>query len=230
MSYEHPTSDTAGETARDLIARLLPAGIGIAEAAVADYAAGLFPEEAAYIAKAVSKRRNEFSTGRMLARRALHTVGGPQVAIPSGEYMAPVWPAGFVGSITHTSSHAAAAVARAADLQGIGIDLEVVSRVSLSLVSKIATEQEQEVLRASAEPVRDLALLYSAKESWFKCQYPLTKTYLGFEDAAILFDWSNGEFAVRLTQEGNGIDLASRARCRFAFDDQHVATTATLTT
>lgn len=218
----------AAPIAPDLIARIVPAGIGVAEATVGDHAADLYPEEAAHIARAVEKRRNEFSTGRMLARRALRGVDGPQVAIPSGEHMAPIWPQGFIGSITHTSLRAAAAVGRAVDFQGIGIDLEIISRVSLSFSPKVATEPESELVRASAEPALHLALLYSAKESWFKCQYPLTGAYLGFQDAAILFDWSKQEFEVRSTRGANRLNLEQRAKGRFTFDDHNVATVATL--
>ncbi|HLH95876.1 MAG TPA: 4'-phosphopantetheinyl transferase superfamily protein [Xanthobacteraceae bacterium] len=211
-----------------MTARIVPAGIGVAEAAIGDHSADLFPEEAAHIAKAVPKRRDEFSTGRVLARRALRAVGGPAIAIPAGAHWAPIWPTGFVGSITHSTLCAAAAVGRVEDFQGIGIDLEIISRVSMTFVPKIATVQETELLHASAEPIRHLALLYSAKESWFKCQYPLTGAYLGFKDVVILLDWANGEFQVRSTLDAKRSDFEQRTRGRFTFDDHHVATAATL--
>ena len=209
------------------IARIAPAGVSVAEATVADHAGDLYPEEARQVAKAVEKRQREFATGRALARRALRAAGGPQLAILPGEHMAPLWPSGFVGSITHTSSHAAAAVGRTKDFAGIGIDLEIIARVSVSLAGKIATASERELVLASPAPTQRLALLYSAKESWFKCQFPLTGTYLGFDDAEILFDWSRNEFAV-LSIRNDGVDLAQRARGRFIFDDHDVATVVTV--
>jgi 4'-phosphopantetheinyl transferase EntD len=212
----------------ELIARIAPTRVGFAEAPVADHAADLYPEEAQRIAKAVEKRRREFATGRMVARRALVTIGAPSVAIPSGPHGEPIWPDGFIGSITHTSTRAAAAVGRARDFLGLGIDVEEIARMSLSFAEKIATGEEREQLRAVADPRRQLALLYSAKESWFKCQYPSTKEYLGFMDAVVQFDWSGGTFAIRPTREQAGIALAPRARGHFTFDDHHVATVVTL--
>src|SRR5258707_403796 len=118
------------EAAEALIARIVPDGIGVAEALIGDHEAALFPVETAQIAAAVPSRRREFATGRMLARRALRAIGGPEIALISGTDRAPRWPDGFVGSITHTASRAAAAVARLEDFAGIGIDIEIVSRIS----------------------------------------------------------------------------------------------------
>ncbi len=62
----------------------------------------LFPEEQAYIAEAVEKRQVEFSTARVLARRALYELGvSPQSLCPNDD-RSPRWPAGIIGSITHT--------------------------------------------------------------------------------------------------------------------------------
>jgi 4'-phosphopantetheinyl transferase EntD len=217
-----------GTSPKELIAQIVPAGAGFADAAVGDHVDDLYPEEVLRIAKAVPKRRREFSTGRLVARRALSAIGGPTAAIPSGAHGEPLWPPAFTGSITHTAAHAAAVVGRAQDFQGIGIDAEIIDRMSLSLASAIATDQENEWLRVAPEPLRLLALIYSAKESWFKCQYPTTDAYLGFDDVIVQFDWSGGAFDIRSTRECPGVELMGRARSRFTFDDHHVATVVTL--
>ena len=65
--------------------------------------------------KGVSENRQwEFTAGRLCAVQAIRGLGGSETEIPVGERGEPIWPKGFVGSITHTQGYAAAAVAVAA--------------------------------------------------------------------------------------------------------------------
>ena len=66
---------------------------------------GLLPEERGAVAKAVPKRVAQFTAGRVCARRALAQLGNTEpVPILMGEDRAPQWPAGYVGSISHTDT------------------------------------------------------------------------------------------------------------------------------
>jgi len=90
----------------------------------------LFPEELQAMARATPARRYEFALGRRCAREALALLGGPRVAIPVGRFRDPVWPFGYVGSITHCRGFCAAAAARtppgnsSCGIRGIGLDSE----------------------------------------------------------------------------------------------------------
>jgi 4'-phosphopantetheinyl transferase EntD len=53
------------------------------------------------MARATPARRCESAPGRRCAREALAILGGPRVAILAGHFRDPVWPFGYVGSITH---------------------------------------------------------------------------------------------------------------------------------
>src|SRR5262249_37950297 len=86
--------------------------------------APLFPAEEELVAQTVPKRRYEFATGRRCARAALAQLGFPPAPLLAGPDRAPLWPDGVVGSITHTDSYRAAAVARAEQLCSVGIDAE----------------------------------------------------------------------------------------------------------
>src|SRR5205814_1840165 len=57
--------------------------------------------ESAAVLEAVARRRDEFLTGRTFARRALAELGCPATAIPVGEGRMPIWPDGYLGSISH---------------------------------------------------------------------------------------------------------------------------------
>ena len=62
--------------------------------------------------------------GRACARKALSEIGCPPVAIGSGTSGEPLWPIGYVGSISHTDCLAASVVALNPPMLGIGLDLE----------------------------------------------------------------------------------------------------------
>ncbi|WP_306332212.1 4'-phosphopantetheinyl transferase [Streptomyces sp. KL109B] len=69
-------------------------------------------QEEALIARAVPKRRNEFTTVRACAHDALAGLGLAPVPLLPDERGAPGWPPGVVGSMTHCPGYGAAAVPR----------------------------------------------------------------------------------------------------------------------
>jgi 4'-phosphopantetheinyl transferase EntD len=107
-----------------VIERLLPSEVAYVEAFGDLPDVKLFPEEETLIARAVGKRRREFTTARSCARSALAALGVAPMPILPGERGAPQWPPGFVGSITHCAGYRAAAVARSRDVLTIGVDAE----------------------------------------------------------------------------------------------------------
>jgi enterobactin synthetase component D len=72
----------------------------------------------------------------------------------------------------------------------VGIDVErVVTRdTHAELIARVAAPQELVVLtRALPEVSNELlfSLIFSAKESLFKCLFPLAQVFFGFEDAVL---------------------------------------------
>jgi 4'-phosphopantetheinyl transferase EntD len=184
-----------------MIEEILPGSVAVSatqeEAAIED----LFPEEAELVTRAVPARRSEFATGRACARTALAKLGVPPEAIPVGPKGAPQWPAGFVGSITHCEGYRAAAVARSTDLITIGIDAEPNKPLPARLLADIALPPEREVVRGLAFGAAEVnwdRLLFCIKESVYKAWFPLTESWLGFEDATVSIDRSRASFAARL--------------------------------
>ncbi len=169
----------------------------------------LFPEEEAVLVRAVDKRRREFTTARSCARAALATLGLPPAPIVPGPRGAPQWPPEVVGSMTHCAGYRAAAVARHRDVLTIGLDAEPDDRLPEGVLDAIATADERARLCALAsaapEPSWD-RLLFSAKESVYKAWFPLTRRWLGFEEAAITINPSDGTFTARLLVPGPVLD------------------------
>ena len=161
---------------------------------------GLLRAEQEAVAGAAQTRIEQFTAGRLCSRIALSRLGvAVATPIPRGEDRAPIWPKGFVGSITHTDSWCAAAVARAEDFRSIGIDLEPATPLRESLWRRICTAKERDWLHDLPEAGLTGKVLFSAKESVYKCQYPLTTKFLGFH--AVEVELADGSFRAVFQQE-----------------------------
>ncbi|MDT9684219.1 4'-phosphopantetheinyl transferase superfamily protein [Streptomyces sp. TRM76323] len=183
-----------------MIDLLLPSGVSVAEAFHDPPDLPLLGTEAEEVSRAVDKRRREFTTARWCARRALAGLGIGPVPIPRGERGAPVWPDGIVGSMTHCQGYRAAAVARDTDLRSLGIDAEEHLPLPDGVLGLVASEGEREHLAelARVRPgVHWDRLLFSAKESVYKAWFPLTRRWLGHDEAELVFA-ADGTFAARL--------------------------------
>ncbi|HEY4461399.1 MAG TPA: 4'-phosphopantetheinyl transferase superfamily protein [Streptosporangiaceae bacterium] len=188
-----------------MIDAILPAEVTAVEA-FGDVPGGtLFPAEEAAIARAVDKRRREFSTGRACAHAALVKLGLPPAPILRGPHGAPVWPDGVVGSITHCDGYRAAAVARAEDVLTVGLDAEPDRALPDGVLDRISVAEERAWLRETGARPPGVSwdrLLFSAKESVYKAWFPLAGRWLGFEEAVITIDPSAGVFTARLVVPG----------------------------
>jgi 4'-phosphopantetheinyl transferase EntD len=184
-----------------MIEKILPGGIASAEAFHDAPGDVLFPEEEASVARAVAKRRGEFTTARACARRALEGLGLPPTPIPRGERGAPQWPEGIAGSITHCAGYRAAAVARVTDFVTIGIDAEPNGPLPDGVLSTVSLPSERRMLEdlAAAEPgISWDRMLFCAKETVYKAWFPLARRWLGFEDAEFTISATGGSFSARI--------------------------------
>lgn len=213
-----------------MIAELLPAEVAAEDVIGLDPDAELLPEEQALVARAVAKRRTEVANVRVAARRALARIGVPPVPILRGERGAPVWPSGVVGSMTHTAGYCAAAVADAGKIRSVGIDAEEHDKLPDGVLGAVALPDEQAMLaRLGTERHWD-RLLFSAKESTYKAWFPLTRRWLGFEDALITIDPAHDTFSVKLLVDGATTDGPPLTRFdgRFLIRDGYLLTAITV--
>lgn len=144
----------------------------------------------ATLAKAVPKRKAEYLAGRYCARAALamHD-NSPAADLGIGANREPLWPPGFVGSITHTHGFASAIVARQAQIRAVGLDSETwIEEHKLASVSpQILTPRDSQYgqMHLFNSPSQYLTLVFSAKESLFKCLFPLVNRFFDFQAATI---------------------------------------------
>jgi 4'-phosphopantetheinyl transferase EntD len=147
----------------------------------------LLSAEAMYVGRAVPKRVREFAAGRLCARRALAEFGFVDYPVKVAEDRQPLWPDGMVGSITHTTGFCAAVVARRPAATALGLDSEVVGSVNAEIWHKICVPLESEWVDSLPAPERAaaVAMIFSTKEAFYKCQYPAVRQPLDFHDARV---------------------------------------------
>jgi len=170
------------------LSRLFPAGAVAAELRCPGDPALLLPEEAKYLSRtAVPKRVQEFAAGRLCARRALAEFGIVDFPIEVAGDRQPIWPNSMVGSITHTAGYCAAVVAERGCAGALGLDSEVVGDVKVEVWSSICSPAELIWVRslAALQQAMAVTLIFSAKEAFYKCQYPLIRDRVGFHDVAV---------------------------------------------
>ena len=151
----------------------------------------MHPLEKVAISHAVDNRRSEFGDARWCAHQALRELGASEeianAPILRGERGMPVWPEGYCGSLTHTEGFRAALVAPQGGILSIGVDAEPAEVLPEGILGSIARHGELPQLSKLRDSGVDCAdrLLFCAKEATYKAWFPLTKRWLGFEQAEI---------------------------------------------
>jgi 4'-phosphopantetheinyl transferase EntD len=213
-----------------LLASILPIHAVTVVATPSAYSGSLASEEWRCIAAAVPARQREFTAGRVCARAALAQIGVHDHALLSGAHREPVWPPGFVGSITHCEGFCAAAVARAADIAALGIDAEHEHAVTDDLLPTVCTSRERSVSRLGVDARTWATLIYSAKESVYKAYFPAAQFVLEFHDVEIEVDVKHGAFTATIVGARAPSLFGERnVRGRFVFGNGYVFTAVVAT-
>ncbi len=183
----------------DSFRALLPSCVAVQETTEDPATATLFDSERAYVAKAVERRRLEFTTVRHCARLALGQLGFAPSPIPPGKQREPLWPTAVVGSMTHCEGYRAAAVSRSDQTLTIGIDAEVNGPLPDGVLDLVTDDDEARALQIMTTWNPTIAwdrLLFSAKEAVYKAWYPLTGRWLDFDQCTVAF--GRGKLFARL--------------------------------
>jgi 4'-phosphopantetheinyl transferase EntD len=189
----------------------------------------LAPDDAV-VARALSgARRAWWVGGRVALRAALAAAGARDIgALGRDARGAPVVPSGFVGSISHKRTIAAALAAPAdGDLPAtIGVDVEVPRPLRQDIGRLVLTARERTALAGLAGAARDreLVRLFSAKEAIYKALDPWVRRFVSFQeveietasgaalDARLALSGGEGPFAVTLEDASDGDLILVAAR------------------
>lgn len=159
-----------------------------------------FEIEESSVARAIDSRKNEFRTGRHAARLAMGKLGLLPCAIPSGPNRAPVWPDNAVGSISHCSTTCVAAVGLRTEYLSIGIDIELNRPLPADVRSMVFSEEEVFGESQSGQRKCFDVITFSAKESVFKCLYPMVGFYFDFKEVSLIIEEESGRFSAMLPE------------------------------
>jgi 4'-phosphopantetheinyl transferase EntD len=141
--------------------------------------------------RAVKKRRDEFLLGRAACHSSLKQVGitSPPPVL-KGSFREPIWPKGYIGSITHSSDMAICAVCPESRANGIGVDIESLEKdVSQGVFRMICNEEEIKEIRLYREGSQVMfKRFFSAKEAGFKAFFPHAREYIDYKEAVLSWD------------------------------------------
>lgn len=224
----------------------------------------LLDDEAAAISQAILSRRQQYAAGRLCVRRSLAQldpdarVGFESFALCNDDERVPVFPAGIVGTITHTKWWAAAAVARTNQVRSVGLDIEPSTPLKANLFSHVMTAPELETFAAipddanEADPANEAddpgdganddettplahqrgrlaKLLFSAKECAYKCQFMISRQFYGFHGMRVELDLERNTFDAIYLRDAAPFVTGDVLRGRFLFDHGYVMTSMVLT-
>jgi 4'-phosphopantetheinyl transferase EntD len=176
-------ADSTTQRLNDFLAEALPSGcIGAVREILPGDEQFLTAVEALNLDNAVLRVKRSSGSGRFLARQLCARLGFPVSDIPRSSQRYPVWPAGIVGSISHDRQFAAAALAPASLLMGVGIDIEPAEQVSPGVAALVASADELQSFSHLEFPAK---ALFAIKEAIFKAAYPKDGIFLDFQDVSI---------------------------------------------
>lgn len=172
-----------------------------------------------FLEDALPKRKIEFTAGRYCAQQAFRQEGvslsSPLGILPN---RAPAWPEGWVGSITHTRGWAAAVVLRQSEWRGVGIDSEweMTRQIANEILNQVLRLSEHELYRACLTSKLSweayVTLVFSAKESLYKCLNPLVGVYFDYLDAELIeVDFERSAFKIALCKTLPGGFVSGRS-------------------
>jgi 4'-phosphopantetheinyl transferase EntD len=159
----------------------------------------LLKGEATLVAGAVESRQREFSTGRVLARQLLRQLNVTEFELLRDDDRVPKWPAGLVGSISHTRDICVVAVADKAVCRGIGVDVEPDEPVGKGIEQRVCTPPEIAWLDRGplADRGRLCRMIFSVKEAVYKAFYPELRELWRFQDVNVKLDLVAQRFTAR---------------------------------
>ena len=168
------------------------------------------------------RRQRDFLLGRHCAAVALSRAGhvGP-TWLPVGPDKLPVWPEGWMGSISHAGTGAVAVVTADTSIGSLGVDMEQwIGEGVLRDVRPLVADALELGLLAAMGDRRGFTVLFSAKEALYKALYPHVREFFDFS-AARLISASDNELQLRLAVRwGDGFPAGTVIPVSYALRDE----------
>lgn len=185
----------------------------------------LAPAERNQLGDVCGKRLAEFAAGREQARRLIAAITGTAEPLLVGDYRQPLWPDGIIGSISHSDDFCAVAVAARESISDLGIDVEPMGALNPEVEDVVLTEAEMTATEGQQSWVRKL--IFSIKESNYKCCYHMVKAYIDFKQCEVKLNHSDQSYrAAILCNNSDGEPLSIQVKGRWMVESGHLFTSA----
>ena len=178
-----------------------------------------------WLHEATLKRKSRYLAGRYLARLGLKTLDATAFDVRTGSNGEPIWPNGFVGSISHSgNSTVCAIVDDPSYLVGIDIEEIVSQEMYHKIIHQITNREERALLSRWTDKATMLTAIFSGKESLFKALFEPAQRIFGFR-AVQLINWDANILCFELKQDlAPGFERGRRLHCGFALYERLVLT------
>lgn len=150
--------------------------------------------ELKHVVNATQKRKVEFYNGRFHARNALEQLGIERQQLPVLPDRSPNWPAGCVGSISHSNDHVVSTVALSHDILSLGVDVQDVDELDFYCVRNVLLHDSEFTISNT----NDLAINLSAKEAFKKLYMPIMRSSIEYNELVIDLNYHKNTFSVKL--------------------------------
>lgn len=147
------------------------------------------------VSRAVESRKSDFGDARWCAHQVLRR-WGRDAPILRGEKGMPLFPAGTVGTLSHTEGLRGALVGDAGQWRSLGMDVEQADPLPGGVFHAVTSTSERWALSrlaGSSQCENQLGtVLFSAKESVYKSWFPLAGRFLDFDEAELSLEVDSG--------------------------------------
>lgn len=144
-----------------------------------------------------SKRKADFLSGRHVAHYALKN---NKTKITRGESGRPIFPNNLMGSIAHNEFYACAYINSIKSIRAVGIDVETLftEETYAKVKHLIFTKNELELI---SDSLLLGTIIFSAKESLYKCLHPSYNRFIDFLEAeTVCVSFQEKEFYLQIDE------------------------------
>ncbi|MBL4607753.1 MAG: 4'-phosphopantetheinyl transferase superfamily protein [Pseudomonadales bacterium] len=221
-----------------LVSQLFPPSVKMMVATPDIWQRQVQSAEEAAVRTAVKKRKREYRAGRHCAAAVLAQLGVVDFPLLNDSKRAPQWPQNIVGSLTHCDNFCCAVASSDPKIYSLGVDAEPLKPLPKETTPLICSENElSHLLANNLKENYWSAVIFSAKEAFYKAYFPLCREYLDFSQANIEFhpnkktsgDQTQGEFVIQLlTPPHPALYNHTTFTGRFVITSSHILTAITL--
>lgn len=142
----------------------------------------LSPAETESLGNSIDVVKDRAAAARVAARVLFERFGVQNWEMPQRRGDAPIWPAGWTGSLAHSDDFGIAAIAPRSRMASIGIDIEPAEPLPDGIRESIVFHDD--VIQTNKGGFEG-RVAFCIKEAVYKAVYPVDRQFLGFSDVTI---------------------------------------------